>query len=147
MDAGNSSDTAQHAAPHWQRAHERRTTDWPASCHSTDGEHHVVTIVDASAAGFGLVGELPFEVNSVFSISMESIGTFQCRLAWKEGRRAGVQLLDEEFAPADSDRFDTPALLQNVHDHDMYEENRTLKRLLSETLVENDVLRRALGLK
>ncbi len=79
-----------------QRRHERYPTRWPASCTQNGRDVWDVMIIDASEGGFGLSDDIPVPENSIVRIDIDQVGGFQCRIAWKNGRRCGMQIVDDK---------------------------------------------------
>ena len=126
------------------RARPRAKVNWPATCKVHGCDALPVTIVDASGGGFGLRGEMPIAVGTVFSITMADIGTFPCRLIWKEGLRFGIELLEERAYPSGIN-CPLPTALDQLTDHvALAEENERLRELLDEAMTENAALKQSL---
>ncbi len=79
-----------------RRKYHRYPANWPARC-VVDGVLDCdTTIVDASEGGFGLSISLPVPVGTTIVVSISQVGVFPCRLAWKNDKRCGVQMLRED---------------------------------------------------
>ncbi len=96
--AGNEPDDRQfqEAEDFWadQRRYKRQTVNWPACCRF-GGQKWDVTIVDASNGGFGLDTRLPIAVGTNLQIVIEQVGQFECRIAWSNDTRCGLEFLRE----------------------------------------------------
>ena len=79
-----------------RRREDRQPCNWPAHCHAVGAGDWQVTIVDASQGGFGLSCDLPLERGTRLDISVQDVGVFPCRIAWKNGDRCGLELLRED---------------------------------------------------
>ena len=79
-----------------RRKHQRYPANWPARCVAESQLDCDVIIENASEGGFGLSCSLPLEVNARIVLTIDQIGVFPCRLAWKSDDKCGVQLLTEE---------------------------------------------------
>lgn len=78
-----------------QRRFDRLTCSWPASCYASGMDRFDATVIDISEGGFGLVGpDFQMEAGGELYIDFQNIGTFFCRLAWRQGPRFGVEILD-----------------------------------------------------
>lgn len=78
-----------------QRRHARASVRWPASCFANNIDKFDVVVVDVSAAGFGLTGpQLTLSPGDILFVAFDQIGTFQCRIAWIEDARFGVEIID-----------------------------------------------------
>lgn len=78
-----------------RRRHTRYPANWPACCILDDAFECNVVIENTSDGGFGLSRSLPVDVGTRMIISVEQIGDFACRLAWKDHDRCGVELLPD----------------------------------------------------
>ena len=80
-----------------QRRFDRLACSWPAACFAVGIVRFEATVIDISEGGFGLVGpDFQMEAGGELYVNFENIGTFACRLAWRQGPRFGVEIIDGE---------------------------------------------------
>ena len=94
-----------------RRREDRQPCNWPAHCYAEGTGDWQVTIVDASHGGFGLSRDLPLDQGARLEISVEQIGVFPCRIAWKNGDRCGLELLREDGFVTDDQAAELTKLL------------------------------------
>ncbi|MGH1417576.1 MAG: PilZ domain-containing protein [Hyphomicrobiaceae bacterium] len=79
-----------------RRRYHRSPANWPAHCFVEGVLDCSTVIVDASEGGFGLSTSLAVPVGTTIIISIAQVGVFPCRLAWKNDKRCGVEMLRED---------------------------------------------------
>lgn len=91
-DVGQNQEAEEPTAQPFRREYERHQTNWPAKCFY--GSHvWPAVVVDVSQGGVGLDRDLPVMKDETIALEMQDIGTYVCRVAWKQGNRCGLQFL------------------------------------------------------
>lgn len=76
-----------------RRQHERNKAGWLATCLTTNGFSWDCWVVDHSNGGLGLDHCPVLNIDEIIEVSLNDIGKFQCRVAWSDQRRCGVEIL------------------------------------------------------
>jgi hypothetical protein len=81
----------------------RFALNWSGVLANIEGQDWAVRIVDGGRGGFGLQDCPPLDVGQTVELRLEKLGTFKCRVAWRELDRCGLAILPFDGALTDAD--------------------------------------------